>query len=146
MRFDVERGGGAEEFRVPRRLRRLRRLPPPAVDRRFELSLATSASGPVWQMGGRSFDMERVDIRTRLGTSERWQFVNPSNRVHPMHLHGFHFRVPGFSGWKDTVPVRPGETVTVHPWFDPYPGRYVFHCHALEHGDFGMMLQMEVET
>jgi spore coat protein A, manganese oxidase len=145
MRFDVARGGGREEFRVPRRLRRLRRLPPPAVDRSFELSLATSASGPRWQMGGRGFDMERVDIRTRLGTSERWQFVNPSNRVHPMHLHGFLFRVPGFSGWKDTVPVRPGETVTVQPWFAPYPGRYVFHCHALEHGDFGMMLQMEVE-
>jgi FtsP/CotA-like multicopper oxidase with cupredoxin domain len=25
------------------------------------------------------------------------------------------------------------------------PGRFVFHCHALEHGDFGTMVQMEVE-
>ncbi len=83
----------------------------------------------------------------RLGTSERWT-LNPSNRLHPMHLHGFLFRVlepRGVSGWKDTIAVRPGETAQVRPWFDPHTGRYVFHCHALEHGDFGMMLQMEVE-
>jgi spore coat protein A len=148
MRFDVERGGGAEEFRVPKRLRRLGPIPPPAVDRGFDLSLGTGASGPQWRIDGRSFDMERVDLRTRLGTSERWTFTNPSNRLHPMHLHGFHFRVlepKGVRGWKDTIAVRPGETVTVQPWFVPYAGRFVFHCHALEHGDFGMMLQMEVE-
>ena len=148
MRFDVERGGGAEEFRVPRRLRRLERIPPPAVDRSFDLSLGSGTGGPQWRIDGRSFDMERVDMRIRLGTSERWTFVNPSNRVHPMHLHGFLFRVlepAGVSGLKDTIAVRPGASVTVQPWFDPYPGRYVFHCHALEHGDFGMMLQMEVE-
>jgi spore coat protein A, manganese oxidase len=149
MRFDVERGGGREEFRVPARLRRLRSLPPPAVDRSFDLSLATGAGGPQWRIDGRSFDMERVDMRIRLGTSERWTFVNPSNRMHPMHLHGFHFRVlepAGVAGWRDTIAVRPGATAAVQPWFDPYPGRYVFHCHALEHGDFGMMLQMEVES
>jgi spore coat protein A len=154
MRFDVDRGGGAEEARVPRRLRELRPLPAPAVDRRFELSLATGG-GILWQIGGRSFDPNRIDVRPRLGTSERWAFVNTSTRLHPMHTHGFRFRVLKRSlgpvprserGWKDTVPVRPGETVTVQPWFAPYPGRYVFHCHALEHGDFGMMLQMEVDT
>jgi spore coat protein A, manganese oxidase len=153
MRFDVERGGGSEEARVPRRLRELAPLPQPAVDRRFELSLAT-ASGISWQIGGASFDPNRIDVRPRLGTSERWTFVNTSTRVHPMHTHGFLFRVLSRSlgpvprserGWKDTVPVLPGESVTVQPWFSPYPGRYVFHCHALEHGDFGMMLQMEVE-
>jgi spore coat protein A, manganese oxidase len=152
MRFDVERGG-AEEARVPLRLRELGPLPAPAVDRRFELSLST-AGGVAWQIGGRSFDMNRIDVRPRLGTSERWTFANLSTRVHPMHTHGFPFRVLSRSsgpvprserGWKDTVPVRPGESVTVQPWFSPYPGRYVFHCHALEHGDFGMMLQMEVE-
>ena len=41
--------------------------------------------------------------------------------------------------------MLPGETVTVQPWFAPYAGRYVFHCHALEHGDKAMMLQLEVE-
>jgi spore coat protein A len=47
-------------------------------------------------------------------------------------------------GWKDTVGVLPNETVTVQAWFAPYAGRYVFHCHALEHADQAMMLQLEV--
>ena len=98
MRFDVARGGGAEEARVPRRLRRLERIPPPAVDRRFELSLGTSIRGPEWRIGGRAFDMERTDIRPRLGTSEQWQFVNPSNRVHPMHLRRLPVPRPRASG------------------------------------------------
>ena len=93
-------------------------------------------------------------MRPRLGTTELWQWHNPSNRVHPMHLHGMLFRVverssgvihPGERAWKDTIGVLPGETVTVQPWFTPYTGRYVFHCHALEHGDKAMMLQLEVD-
>ena len=47
-------------------------------------------------------------------------------------------------GWKDTVGVLPDETVTVLAWFAPYGGKYVFHCHALEHADKAMMLQLEV--
>ena len=102
----------------------------------------------------RGFDPDRIDVRPRLGTSELWQWHNPSNRVHPMHLHGMLFRIverstgvvhPGDRGWKDTIGVLPGETATVQPWFVPYAGRYVFHCHALEHGDKAMMLQLEVE-
>ena len=95
----------------------------------------------------------RIDVRPRLGTSELWQWHNPSNRVHPMHLHGMLFRVlerssgaihRGERGWKDTIGVLPGETVMVQPYFGPYAGRYVFHCHALEHADKAMMLQLEV--
>ena len=52
---------------------------------------------------------------------------------------------PASAAWKDTIGVLPGETATVQPWFAPYTGRYVFHCHALEHGDKAMMLQLEVE-
>ena len=44
------------------------------------------------------------------------------------------------------IGVLPQETVTVEPWFGPYNGRYVFHCHALEHADRAMMLQLEVEA
>ena len=98
----------------------------------------------------RTYDPNRVDARTRHGTTERWTFVNRSNRVHPMHLHGFLFRVLERSsgpvhpaerlGWKDTIGVLPNETATVLAWFSPYSGRYVFHCHALEHADKAMML------
>jgi spore coat protein A, manganese oxidase len=150
MRFDVGRGGGSEDFRVPRRLRSPEMLPPSNADRRWELGFGTGA----WQINGRDFDHDRMDARPRLGSTERWTFVNRSNRVHPMHIHGFLFRVlerssgpvhPGERlGWKDTIGVLPNETVTVLAWFAPYAGRYVFHCHALEHADRAMMLQLEV--
>jgi spore coat protein A len=152
LRFDVARGGGSEEARVPRRLRPLDPLPPPNAERRWELALGTSA----WQINGKSFDPDRIDAAPRHGTTEQWTFVNRSNRVHPMHLHGFLFRILERSsgrvhpadrlGLKDTVGVMPNETVTVLAWFAPYSGSYVFHCHALEHADKAMMLQMGVTT
>jgi spore coat protein A, manganese oxidase len=40
--------------------------------------------------------------------------------------------------------VATDETVIVQPRFGPYPGRYVFHCHNLEHQEKAMMLQMEI--
>jgi spore coat protein A, manganese oxidase len=150
MRFDVERGGGSEDFRVPRRLRPREPLPRANADRRWDLGLGVGG----WQIAGRDFDHARIDARPRHGSTERWTFVNRSNRVHPMHIHGFLFRVlerssgfvhPGERlGWKDTIGVLPNETVTLLPWFAPYSGRYVFHCHALEHADRAMMLQLEV--
>jgi FtsP/CotA-like multicopper oxidase with cupredoxin domain len=153
MRFDVVSGGGSEEARMPRgRMRTLEKLPAPNATHRWDLELLSS-SGVQWQIADRGFDPNRIDVSPRLGTSELWQWYNPSNRVHPMHLHGMLFRVlerssgvihPGERGWKDTVGVLPGETVTVQPWFVPYAGRYVFHCHSLEHGDKAMMLQLEV--
>ena len=154
MRFDVVGGGGVEEARIPTgRMRTLPKLPEPNAQRRWDLSLMTQ-SGVQWQINNAGFDPNRVDVRPRLGTSELWQWNNTSNRVHPMHLHGMLYRIverstgvvhPGDRGWKDTVGVLPGETVTVQPWFIPYTGRYVFHCHSLEHGDKAMMLQLEVD-
>jgi FtsP/CotA-like multicopper oxidase with cupredoxin domain len=95
----------------------------------------------------------RIDAKPRQGTTELWTWVNQSERTHPMHMHGYHFRVvsvdgqpphPGDAGWKDTVAVYPQQTVVVRPYFDYFPGVYVFHCHAAEHGDMSMMGQMEV--
>jgi FtsP/CotA-like multicopper oxidase with cupredoxin domain len=150
MRFDIQGGKVSEEFRVPKRLRAPEPLPQPNARRRWELALGTAA----WQINGLTYDPNRVDVRPRLGSTEVWTFVNNSNRVHPMHLHGFFFRVLERSsgpvamadklGWKDTVGVLPDETVSVLAWFAPYRGRYVFHCHALEHADKAMMLEMEI--
>jgi spore coat protein A, manganese oxidase len=150
MRFDVGRGGGSEDFRVPRRLREPEPLPPSAASRTWDLGLGFGG----WQINGKEFDHDRMDARPRHGTTERWTFVNRSNRVHPMHIHGYLFRVLERSsgpvhagerlGWKDTIGVLANETVTVLAWFAPYSGKYVFHCHSLEHADKAMMLQLEV--
>jgi len=78
--------------------------------------------------------------------------------AHPMHIHGVQFQVlhrqidpayeagwrtlnEGFvdEGWKDTVLVMPGERVQLGLRFVDYPGRYLVHCHNLEHETGGMM-------
>lgn len=76
---------------------------------------------------------------------------------HPIHLHGQQFQVisrtvdsarsqydtvrEGFvdGGWKDTVLVMPGESVKIIKPFEDYKGRFMYHCHNLEHEDLGMM-------
>lgn len=48
------------------------------------------------------------------------------------------------TGWKDTIDLIPGETAEVIARFDGYPGRYVFHCHNLQHEDMMMMANFNV--
>jgi spore coat protein A len=153
MRFDVVRGK-AEEARVPKQLREEDELPAPNAHRSWPLTFQGLAGGSsVWQIAGGGFSEMRIDCRPRLGTTELWTWRNLSNRTHPMHMHGYLFKVvsvngepphPGNRGWKDTVAVYPNEEVVVMPYFDYFAGRYVFHCHAAEHGDMNMMGQMEV--
>jgi spore coat protein A, manganese oxidase len=153
MRFDVVRGG-TEEARIPKRLAPYEATPPITMERSWPLTFTGLAgSGSVWQIAGGGFSEMRIDARPRLGSTELWTWVNQSERTHPMHLHGYVFRVvsvngqpphPGDAGWKDTVAVYPNQTVKVQPYFDYFTGVYVFHCHAAEHGDMSMMGQMEV--
>jgi len=42
-------------------------------------------------------------------------------------------------GWKDTVRVNPGELVSITATFDGFTGRFMYHCHLLEHEDHDMM-------
>jgi spore coat protein A len=77
---------------------------------------------------------------------EVWRFVTDVH--HPVHVHLDPFQVlrrgaggPGDydQGWKDTVDLRPAEVVEVAVRFSDHAGRFVFHCHNLEHEDMAMM-------
>jgi FtsP/CotA-like multicopper oxidase with cupredoxin domain len=95
------------------------------------------------------FSMDRIDTTVPFNTLEVWTFNNTfTTDAHPMHVHGTQFQVASRSfgdllvsdsGWKDTVYVRPGESVDVLVKFPDYEGIYLVHCHNLEHEDHGMM-------
>jgi spore coat protein A, manganese oxidase len=153
MRFDVEGGGGSEDFQIPKKLVELEKLPPVAGEQNFELNF----DGTEWVINDEGFDPENPQAVSALGTSERWTFTNLFEHHHPMHLHGCHFRIvsingepphPADRGWKDTVcvPEGPGGEAVVRPHFKAHAGRFVFHCHTLEHGDDDMMALMEIGT
>jgi len=51
---------------------------------------------------------------------------------------------PWERGWKDTVSLDNGEDVKLIMKFDGYRGRYLMHCHNLEHEDHSMMARFDV--
>lgn len=97
-------------------------------------------------INGRTMDMMRDDVVSRVGQTEIWQIENLVGMDHPFHLHGFEFQVldrngvrEPFASWKDVVNVRKHETVRFVVRYDDFPGKWMFHCHILDHEDHGMM-------
>ncbi len=102
-------------------------------------------------INGRLMDMERVDVSAALGATEIWQVENLVGMDHPFHLHGFQFQVldrdgvpEPFRSWKDTVNVPRHQVVRFIVRYDDHPGKWMFHCHILDHEDHGMMGVLEV--
>ena len=99
------------------------------------------------------FDHERVDVKVPLGNVEEWTIRNASDELHIFHIHQVAFQVISengkpvpFDGLVDTVniPIH-GEVKVRIAFTDPtIVGRFMFHCHILEHEDKGMMAQIEV--
>ena len=123
----------------------------PRRKRKFYFTQDMHNGQVVWAINGKVFDPSRIDARPKLGSTEIWEFFTDVH--HPVHLHLVHFKVlsrngrrplPKDAGWKDTVDVLPGQVVRVISRFDGYRGRYVFHCHNLEHEDMMMMANFRV--
>ncbi|MEU8437023.1 multicopper oxidase domain-containing protein [Streptomyces sp. NPDC029216] len=154
MRFHVVRAS-RDSTRVPTTLStRFEALAPTAGMPVRVFDFRRTAAGEdrrMWTVNGRPFHPGTVLARPRLGRVERWRFS--SDFHHPVHIHLAQFQVlarggrpPSAqdTGWKDTVDVRPYETVETLVRFTGYKGRYMLHCHNLEHEDMAMMADIEV--
>jgi spore coat protein A len=147
MRFDVVRPA-TDSSSVPARLGEFETLSRSSatVTRDFQFVQGGGDDGSMWTVNGQPFDPGRDDAQPRLGATEIWRLT--SDVHHPVHLHLAHFQVLSRSargagaydaGWKDTLDLARGETAEIIARFTGYPGRYVFHCHNLEHEDMAMM-------
>jgi len=103
------------------------------------------------RINGKTMDMERVDEVAELGTKEIWEVENLVGMDHPFHLHGFQFQVFERNDepvkqrkWEDTVNVPGFEKARFVVRLDNFPGKWMFHCHILDHEDQGMMGVLEV--
>jgi len=131
---------------VPASLRRI-----PALDS----TKATATRVVVLSQGminGKKMDMNRVDFSAPLGATEIWDIENIVGMDHPFHLHGFQFQVLSrngvpepFPSWKDMVNVPKHQTARIIVRYDDFPGKWMFHCHILDHEDHGMMGILEVK-
>lgn len=158
LRFDVVRKV-RDTSRVPDTLRALPALATPTNHREF--TLTTDFQHILSLINGKSFDPTRVDTRVTLGSTEVWHVMNGDHAgtdpffhvEHNFHMHLVQYRVlarqgrplaPSEQGLKDTVGIMPGEMVQLQATFAPYTGRYLYHCHILEHAQVGMMATMEI--
>jgi spore coat protein A len=149
MRFDIVRSEH-DESDIPAKLADslLAKPEDAVVTRLFDFSYQRASHG--WRINGKPYDPARMDARPKLNTSEIWRLQTDFS--HPLHLHLVHFQVLGHSGrpgpfdagWKDTIDLGPGQTANILVRFTGYRGRYVFHCHNLEHEDMSMMGNLEV--
>ena len=106
-----------------------------------------------------------------LNSVEIWSLMNMTEDPHPIHLHLVRFQIldrrrfdafayqnrgvlnyrgdafppePSEMGWKDTVRAEPGMITRIIVRFEGYVGRYIWHCHILEHEDNEMMRPYDV--
>ena len=84
------------------------------------------------------------------GTTQVVTLENRTRWLHPIHLHGHSFRVLGTgdgtlagADLRDTVLLAPDETAQI-AFVADNPGRWMLHCHVLEHQASGMMGVVEV--
>ena len=126
----------------------LRRIPVLDAAQATETRVMVLGQGLI---NGRTMDMSRVDVSARLGATEVWEVENLVGMDHPFHLHGFQFQVldrngrpEPFRSWKDVVNVPRHETARFIVRYENHPGKWMFHCHILDHEDHGMMGVLEV--
>lgn len=123
---------------------------PPTVGTRTKVFTEDDKAG-VFMIDGKVFDENRVDDVVRLGTSEEWTLRNETSEQHPFHIHVNDFQVLSVNGRpyeargrQDTVTLPAKGEVVVRIPFTDYPGKFVYHCHILNHEDHGMMAAIGV--
>ena len=131
-----------------------------AVKRFFTLDMdMADDNGPIsdenmFSINGSAMDMGYINEEVNRGVLELWT-VTAEMMPHPFHIHGVSFQIVSHNGkppaeadrgWKDTVVVTTEPTELLmrfnHIATAAYP--YMYHCHILEHEDWGMMGQFVV--
>lgn len=174
MQFRISVNESVLVAAAPRAFRPVERTPEAEAIKTRELMLEETddaAGNPILMLLDRKHWMDPVTENPTLGSTEIWSIVNGTDDSHPIHLHLVRFQVldrrnfyvmnylrkrelkftgplvppdPNEMGWKDTVRAEPGMVTRIIVRFEGYVGRYVWHCHILEHEDNEMMRPFEV--
>jgi spore coat protein A, manganese oxidase len=174
MQFRVSKETVQDDSVVPKALRTIEKLQESSAVQTRKLSLDevdNLVQEPMKMLlNGKSWH-DPVTETPKLNSTEIWELINPTDDSHPIHLHLVRFQIldrrkfetfgfvtqqkmrftgqpippdPTEVGWKDTVRAEPGMVTRIIAKFEGYPGRYVWHCHILEHEDNEMMRPFDV--
>jgi FtsP/CotA-like multicopper oxidase with cupredoxin domain len=155
MQFRVGPGPVTDPSSVPSALRPLPTWAAAASnspDRSWVITVGGGFS-PSWLINGKTFNPGRSEAFPMLNTTETWSITNRTAVTHIMHMHHTDWYMLARNGkppppWEDclkeTFFISPGETILVAGHFSDFTGKYVIHCHMLDHEDHGLMSQFEV--
>jgi spore coat protein A, manganese oxidase len=124
----------------------------PNPSKNWDISISSGLIA-TWLLNGKTFDPARSDAFPELDTTVTWQLRNRTAVTHVMHLHATDWYMLSRNGkrpkpWeqclKESFLIEPDDTVVVAGHFSDYTGKYVIHCHMLDHEDHGLMSQFEV--
>jgi FtsP/CotA-like multicopper oxidase with cupredoxin domain len=167
MRFQVVTSRDRDTSLRPERVRlpRLRPLGPESNTRQVSLNEVDSETLPgvgpraalLGTLNGSPNGLEWADPITEnpaVGATEVWEMYNFTEDAHPIHVHEVQFQVVNRqpisgsaarrppeaweTGFKDTVIAYPDEITRIKARFG-VGGRFVWHCHIVEHEDNEMM-------
>ena len=116
---------------------------------------------PRWLINGRTFNPAFAEASATLGEVVTWRLKNNTRFAHLMHLHHTDWYMLSRNGetppphercLKETFLLDPFDEIVVagkmsgggDPLDPDYTGKYVVHCHMLDHEDHGLMSQFEV--
>lgn len=174
LQFRVGREGVPDVSSLPATLRPVPRLQESEAVRTRRMTLEEKLDDVQQSMGmllnNTPWHMP-ITEKPVLNTTEIWELLNLTEDSHPIHLHLVRFQIldrrpfdtfdyyakkvvrytgpavppeAGELGWKDTARTDPGMVTRIIVPFQGYAGRYVWHCHILEHEDNEMMRPFEV--
>ncbi|CAN5408294.1 multicopper oxidase domain-containing protein [soil metagenome] len=134
--------------------------PPPAPSFNWKLQIGGGVK-PKWLINGKTFDPAFAQPAVALGDVVVWKLQNTTGIAHLLHLHHTDWYMLSRNGHKppnyerclkETFFLDPGDEVVIagkmsggaNPLDPAYLGKYVVHCHMLDHEDHGLMSQFEV--
>jgi len=171
MRFDVvnrELWFPADTPSIPNQLTA---MPDPIVpDNTFTWRFTRDGDPLRFRINGQVFDHNRVDHAVLKGSSEEWVLANDviaGNWTHPVHIHFEEGRIVSRSHTNrdtdgnivsvDNVPLLPEELgrrdvyrlpaqdrLVIRMRFRDFVGRYLIHCHQMNHEDDFMMVRWDI--
>jgi spore coat protein A len=169
MQFRVADRSVSDKSHVPEALRPIQRIPESiAIRTRFmTLNEFDGDNGePMVMLLNRKHWADPITEIVQLNTTEIWSLANLTEDAHPIHLHLVRFQIldrqnlsvddyltdesvrftgPKMQpaahemGWKDVVQCPPETVTRIIVPFEGYVGRYLWHCHILEHEANDMM-------
>jgi spore coat protein A len=174
MQFRVAAKGSKDDSALPQTLRPVAKIPESSAVKTRALTLVEQQDPnqkPVQMLLNNTHWSMPVTENPVLDSVEIWNLINTTDDSHPIHLHLVKFQIldrhafdiptywtkgeliyptpvmppePGELGWKDTVAAYPGMVTRIIVRFEGFTGRYVWHCHLLEHEDNEMMRPFDV--